>query len=71
MTAPAAEVLGYLARGREPKEIASALGIPGRTVKQHLEHIRHHTGITTRAGAALFAARHELVAPDRAVDPES
>ena len=64
-----AEVLGHLARGLGTKEIAVALGIAPRTVKHHIEHIYDKTGVSTRAGAALFAARHDLVAPDRPIDP--
>ncbi|HUQ05311.1 MAG TPA: HD domain-containing phosphohydrolase [Kofleriaceae bacterium] len=56
-----AEVLGHLARGLVSKEIASALGIAPRTVKHHIEHIYEKTGVSTRAAAALFAARHDLV----------
>jgi HD-GYP domain-containing protein (c-di-GMP phosphodiesterase class II) len=59
-----AEVLGLVARGLATKEIAAALGIAARTVKHHIEHIYDKTGVSTRAGAALFAARHDLVAPE-------
>jgi HD-GYP domain-containing protein (c-di-GMP phosphodiesterase class II) len=57
-----AEVLGLVARGLATKEIAAALAIAARTVKHHIEHIYAKTGVSTRAGAALFAARHDLVA---------
>jgi len=57
-----AEVLGLLARGLSTKEIAHVLGIAPRTVKHHIEHIYDKTGAASRAAAALFAARHDLVA---------
>jgi HD-GYP domain-containing protein (c-di-GMP phosphodiesterase class II) len=57
-----AEVLGLIARGLATKEIAAELGIAARTVKHHIEHIYEKTGVSTRAGAALFAARHDLIA---------
>jgi HD-GYP domain-containing protein (c-di-GMP phosphodiesterase class II) len=56
-----AEVLGQLARGLSTKAIASVLGIAVRTVKHHIEHVYEKTGVNTRAAAALFAARHDLV----------
>jgi HD-GYP domain-containing protein (c-di-GMP phosphodiesterase class II) len=56
-----AEVLGHLARGLVSKEIAATLGIAPRTVKHHIEHIYEKTGVSTRAAAALFAARNDLV----------
>jgi HD-GYP domain-containing protein (c-di-GMP phosphodiesterase class II) len=69
LTAREAEVLGLLARGLTNKEIATALGIALRTVKHHVEHVYEKTGVTTRAAAALFAVRHDLVALDRSSDP--
>lgn len=64
LTEREAEVLRHLARGLVSKEIASVLGIATRTVKHHIEHIYEKTGVTTRAAAALFAARNDLVGPD-------
>lgn len=61
LTEREAEVLAHVARGLSSKEIASALGITTRTVKHHIEHIYEKTGVSTRAAAALFAARHDLV----------
>jgi HD-GYP domain-containing protein (c-di-GMP phosphodiesterase class II) len=64
LTEREADVLGLLARGLATKEIAAALGIAPRTVKHHIEHVYDKTGVSSRAAAALFAARHDLVAPD-------
>lgn len=54
------EVLGLVARGLLTKQIAGVLGITTRTVKHHIENIYEKTGVSTRAAAALFAARHDL-----------
>jgi DNA-binding CsgD family transcriptional regulator len=62
LTEREAEVLGLVARGLVSKEIAVALDIATRTVKHHIEHVYAKTGVSTRAAAALFAARHDLVA---------
>lgn len=55
------EVLVHLARGLTSKEIAVALSIAVRTANHHVENIYGKIGVTTRAAAALFAVRHELV----------
>jgi HD-GYP domain-containing protein (c-di-GMP phosphodiesterase class II) len=60
------EVLVHLARGLTNKEIASSLKIAVRTANHHVENIYAKTQITTRAAAALFAVRHDLVT----LDPE-
>lgn len=61
LTEREAEVLAHVARGLSSKEIAAVLGIATRTVKHHIEHIYQKTGVSTRAAAALFAARHDLL----------
>lgn len=43
------------------KQIASTLQIAVRTANHHVENIYAKIGITTRAAAALFAVRHDLV----------
>lgn len=63
LTEREAEVLRLLAQGLITKEIGSLLGIATRTVKHHIEHIYEKTGVSTRAGATLFAARNDLVGP--------
>lgn len=55
------DVLVQLARGATNKEIASALGIAVRTANHHVENIYGKLGVTTRAAAAVFAVRHDLV----------
>ena len=58
------EVLVHLARGATNKEIATALGIAVRTANHHVENIYAKLDVTTRAAAAVFAVRHDLVAPE-------
>jgi HD-GYP domain-containing protein (c-di-GMP phosphodiesterase class II) len=54
------EVLRLVAQGRTAREIAAALVITEKTAGHHVEHIYAKTGVSTRAGAALFAMRHDL-----------
>ncbi len=62
LTAREIEVLGLLARGQTNPEIARRLSISPKTVRNHLEHIYLKAGVSNRAGAALFAVGHGLVA---------
>jgi HD-GYP domain-containing protein (c-di-GMP phosphodiesterase class II) len=55
------EVLRELAQGRTNKEIAVSLGISARTVQNHTLHIYEKLSVSTRAGAALVAARMGLL----------
>jgi DNA-binding CsgD family transcriptional regulator len=55
------EVLALVARGSSNKEIARRLSISAKTVGNHVEHIYRKIGVTSRAGAALFATRHGLL----------
>jgi DNA-binding NarL/FixJ family response regulator len=57
------DVLSHLARGLTNKEIAVALGIAPKTAQHHVEHIYAKIAVNTRAAAALFAVRHDLVRP--------
>src|SRR4051794_14442916 len=63
LTEREAEVLVLLARGRSNKQIAAELGIAPRTAGHHVEHVYAKLGVSTRAGAALFAVEHGLIAP--------
>jgi HD-GYP domain-containing protein (c-di-GMP phosphodiesterase class II) len=55
------EVLRLLARGKTNRQIAAELVIAEKTVGRHVENIYGKAGLSTRAGAALFAAEHELL----------
>ena len=61
LTAREVEVLGLLARGHANKEIARRLVVTPKTVSSHVEHIYTKIGVSSRAGATLFAAQHGLV----------
>jgi DNA-binding NarL/FixJ family response regulator len=56
------DILRLLARGMSNKQIADALVISPKTTNTHVEHIYAKLGVTNRALASLFAARHGLVA---------
>jgi DNA-binding CsgD family transcriptional regulator len=49
------EVLCSLAQGRSMKQIGRELAISPKTVDHHLQHIYAKVGVTTRAGATLYA----------------
>lgn len=56
------DVLRLIARGHTNRQVAAALGISPKTVGRHVEHIYAKAGVTTRAGATLFAMEHRLLA---------
>jgi HD-GYP domain-containing protein (c-di-GMP phosphodiesterase class II) len=55
------EVLRLLGRGGTKKEVASLLKISPSTVDHHVRHIYDKIGVTTRAGATLFAVEKDLL----------
>lgn len=54
------EVLRLLAEGLSNRGIAERLFISRRTAETHVQHIYGKIGVSTRAGAAMFAMRHGL-----------
>ncbi|OBG29521.1 HD domain-containing phosphohydrolase [Mycobacterium sp. 852002-51057_SCH5723018] len=60
LTRREAEVLLHVARGLSNREIASALWISEKTVRNHVEHIYAKIGVSNRIGASLYATRHGL-----------
>jgi DNA-binding NarL/FixJ family response regulator len=54
-------VLRLVARGRSNKGIAADLFISPRTAEHHVQHIYGKIGVSTRAGAAMFAMEHGLL----------
>ena len=54
-------MLRLLARGQSLKQIADQLVISPSTAHTHAAHIYEKAGISTRAGAALFAMEHGLL----------
>jgi HD-GYP domain-containing protein (c-di-GMP phosphodiesterase class II) len=55
------EVLRLIARGASYKEVAQLLTISPRTAAHHVQHIYNKVGVSTRAGAAMFAMEHDLL----------
>jgi HD-GYP domain-containing protein (c-di-GMP phosphodiesterase class II) len=60
LTRREAEVLLHVAQGLSNREIASALWISEKTVRNHVEHIYAKIGVSNRIGASLYATRHGL-----------
>ncbi len=57
------EVLGLIARGMATKQVARQLGISPKTCDHHIQRLYRKTGLSTRAGATLFALEHGLIRP--------
>lgn len=55
------EVLRMVAQGLSNRDIAGRLFISPRTAESHVQHIYAKIGMSTRAGAAMFAMRHDLI----------
>jgi DNA-binding NarL/FixJ family response regulator len=57
-------VLVLLARGLVTKQVARQLGISPKTCDHHIQRLYRKLGVSTRAGATLFAAEHGLLSRD-------
>ncbi len=57
------DVLRLVSKGKSNREIARTLSIAEATVHHHVLHIYGKIGVSTRAGAALFAMENDLVQP--------
>ena len=55
------DVLRLLAAGRSNREIAEVLVISPRTAEHHVQDVYTRIGVSSRAGAALFAMEHGLL----------
>ncbi len=55
------EVLALIARGMATKQVARRLGISPKTCDHHIQSLYAKIGLSTRAGATLFALEHGLV----------
>ena len=62
LTEREAEVLALIARGLQTKQVGRALGISAKTADRHVQNVYGKIGVSTRAGAALFAMEHGLTA---------
>jgi DNA-binding NarL/FixJ family response regulator len=54
-------VLRLVARGLSNRAIAAELVISPRTAEHHVQHVYGKIGLSTRAGAAMFAMEHGLL----------
>lgn len=54
-------VLALLANGQRNAKIADELSISIRTVENHLYHIFHKLGVSSRIEAVLYALHNDLV----------
>lgn len=55
------DVLRRIAAGDSIQQAAAALFVAPKTVDFHLQNVYAKTGVTTRAGAALFAVQNDLL----------
>lgn len=55
------EVVRLLARSLQTKQVARRLGIAPKTADRHVQNAYRKMGVSTRAGATLFAMQHGLV----------
>ena len=55
------DVLRQVAAGDSIQQAAAALSLAPKTVDFHLQNIYAKAGVTTRAGAALFAVQNDLL----------
>jgi DNA-binding NarL/FixJ family response regulator len=53
-----------VARGLATKQVARRLGISPKTCDHHIQRVYGKLGVSTRAGATLFALEHGLISPD-------
>jgi DNA-binding NarL/FixJ family response regulator len=54
------QVLALIAAGRTNREIAGELAISEKTAINHVTHILDKLGVSNRAAAASWAARHGM-----------
>ncbi|HEX2914674.1 MAG TPA: HD domain-containing phosphohydrolase [Chloroflexia bacterium] len=55
------EVIRLIARGHTMKQMAALLSISEKTVDNHIQRIYTKIGVSTRAGATLYAMEHNLL----------
>jgi DNA-binding NarL/FixJ family response regulator len=55
------EVLCLIARGHTNRRVGDELFISPKTVGRHVENIYAKIGVSTRAGATVYAMEHRLL----------
>jgi DNA-binding NarL/FixJ family response regulator len=58
------EVAGLIGRGQTNRQIADSLFISVATVERHTVNIFNKLGLHGRSQVAVWAAEHDLLAPD-------
>ncbi len=66
LTSREIEVLRLIAAGQTAKEAARTLDISPKTAENHIQNLYAKIGVSTRAGAALYALERGLVGEQRA-----
>lgn len=61
LTEREAQVIGLVARGLLTRQVARELRISPKTADRHIQNAYHKIGVSTRAGATLFAVEHSRV----------
>lgn len=61
LTQREAEVIGLLARGLQTKQVAQHLEISVKTADRHIQNAYGKIGVSTRAGATVFAMQKGLI----------
>ena len=61
LSAREVEVLRLAVRGMTIRQVGNRLGIAPKTVDRHLQNSYAKMGVSSRAGAALFALEHGLL----------
>ena len=64
LTVREGEVLRLVAAGTTKMDIARRLHLSPRTAGHHVQHIYRKLGVSSRAGATLFAMQHDLLGED-------
>lgn len=61
LTEREALVIGLIGRGLQTKQVARRLGISAKTADHHIQSAYRKIGVSTRAGATLYAMEHGLM----------
>jgi len=61
LTAREMEIVSAIADGQSNRQIAERLVLAAKTVDSHAQHIYAKIGVSTRAGATLFAMENDLL----------
>jgi DNA-binding NarL/FixJ family response regulator len=60
LTAREEQTLALLAQGLATKQVGRTLGVTAKTADHYVQQVYSKIGVSTRAGAAVYAMRHGL-----------